>query len=77
MGANRTSFLANRRLQPLGHLSGSHRIIPELPNGESRCVFFACQAHTNSRKSRRILGPGGLPTHEASIAVSVVRRVNY
>jgi len=23
MGANRTSFLANRRLQPLGHLSGS------------------------------------------------------
>jgi hypothetical protein len=23
MGANRTSFLANRRLQPLGHLSGA------------------------------------------------------
>jgi hypothetical protein len=30
MGANRTSFLANRRLQPLGHLSGSLKaIIPE------------------------------------------------
>ena len=25
MGANRTSFLANRRLQPLGHLSDAHR----------------------------------------------------
>jgi hypothetical protein len=30
MGANRTRFLANRRLQPLGHLSRLYRIIPEL-----------------------------------------------
>jgi hypothetical protein len=31
MGANRTRFLANRRLQPLGHLSASSKgIIPEV-----------------------------------------------
>jgi hypothetical protein len=77
MGANRTRFLANRRLQPLGHLSGSHGIIPELPNRMRRRNFFAPRRPATTGKSRMLLrsaGPVSAP--EDSIVVSVVRRVN-
>jgi hypothetical protein len=49
MGANRTSFLANRRLQPLGHLSDSLRaIIPD-------CTLSGLLNRSKSRREAAIL----------------------
>ncbi len=74
MGANRTRFLANRRLQPLGHLSGSHGIIPELSNGTRPRMFFAGQAAAIVRNRTCSWLVGASPTPDDSIAVSVVPR---
>jgi hypothetical protein len=57
MGANRTRFLANRRLQPLGHLSGSlTAIIPECTFSRLRTLASTAQGRIIPHPRTRTLG---------------------
>jgi len=68
MGANRTRFLGNRRLQPLGHLSGSH--IGLYRNSRST-INFAAQTSARAGKSCLLVARRASPRPDTSIAVSV------